>query len=77
MDKIENSRKKILQDQINPQNGGVFPVVPPLDWNAKEPFDGSEGKQSPEGQGFVILMHIAWKNYLLNSQQSQRKRIRL
>ncbi|KAG0144307.1 hypothetical protein CROQUDRAFT_95203, partial [Cronartium quercuum f. sp. fusiforme G11] len=62
--KIEESRKRILEHHINPQNGSVSQVVNPLDWNAKVAFDGSNGKQSPEGQAFVILLYVAWKDFM-------------
>ncbi|KAG0144316.1 hypothetical protein CROQUDRAFT_724086 [Cronartium quercuum f. sp. fusiforme G11] len=75
MAQIDQSRKKILQEHIDPKTGGVSPVVPPLEWLAKKPFDGTEGKQSPEGQAFVIFLHLAWKNSV--SSTASRRRVRL
>ncbi|KAH9820751.1 glycosyl hydrolase family 88-domain-containing protein [Melampsora americana] len=63
MQKVEAARKTILEKHLDPKTGSVSTVVDPLNWNSKAPFDGSPGKQSPEGQAFVILMHTAWKVY--------------
>ncbi|EGG11283.1 uncharacterized protein MELLADRAFT_90740 [Melampsora larici-populina 98AG31] len=70
MHKIEEARKTILEKHLDPKTGSVSTVVDPLDWNAKAPYDGSPGKQSPEAQAFVILMHTAWKVYDSSSKSS-------
>ncbi|EGG11285.1 uncharacterized protein MELLADRAFT_90741 [Melampsora larici-populina 98AG31] len=71
MQKVEAARKTILEKHLDPKTGSVSTVVDPLNWNSKAAFDGSPGKQSPEGQAFVVLMHTAWKVYITSNPTTQ------
>ncbi|KAG8899305.1 hypothetical protein FRC01_010592 [Tulasnella sp. 417] len=48
--------RDLIRSRINPNDGWVDQVVDPYAW-------GSEGKESPEGQSFVLLMEAAWRGW--------------